>query len=198
MEDLLTWKNLIGFIKWDFERINGKITFRKLMMSLLYEPGFKYIFWMRVTRYFWLKRGLARIPFVLCRFILKHFAYKYTFDVSYRAKIGPGLSIAHHGYIVVRAAAVIGENCSLRPGVVIGKKLTDDVNAAVLGNNVDIGVGAKILGDVHIGNNVTIGANAVVTKDVPDNAIVAGIPARVLRYHGGDGVEDEEGFISNS
>lgn len=186
MKDVLTFKDLTGFIKWDFERINGKITFRKLMMSLLFEPGFKYIFWMRITRYFWLKRGLARIPFVLCRFILKHFAYKYTFDVSYRAKIGPGLSIAHHGYIVVRAAALIGENCSLRPGVVIGKKLTDDVNAAVLENNVDIGVGAKILGDVHIGNNVTIGANAVVTNDVPDNAIVAGIPARVLGYRNED------------
>ena len=182
MEDVFTWKDLIGFIKWDFERINGKIALRKFMMSLLFEPGFKYIFWMRVTRYFWLKRGPARITFVLCRFILKHFAYKYTFDVSYRARIGPGLSIAHHGYIVVRAAAVIGENCSLRPGVVIGKKLTDDVNAAFLCNNVDIGVGAKILGYVHIGNNVTIGANAVVTKDVHDNAIVVGIPARVMRY----------------
>lgn len=141
---------------------------------------------MRVTRYFWLKRGGARLLFVFCRLILKHFAYKYTFDVSYRAKIGPGLSIAHHGYIAVRAAAVIGENCSLRPGVVIGKKLTDDVNAAVLGNNVDVGVGAKILGDVHIGNNVIIGANAVVTKNVPDKAIVAGIPARVLRYRNED------------
>lgn len=182
MEDVRTWGDLVGFIRWDFERINGKLTFRKIMMSLLFEPGFKYIFWMRITRYFWLKRGLVRIFYVPCRFILKHFAYKYTFDVSYQAKIGPGLSIAHHGYIVVRAAATIGENCSLRPGVVIGKKLTDDVNAAVLGNNVDIGVGAKILGDVHIGNNVTIGANAVITKNVPDNAVVAGVPARILRY----------------
>ena len=182
MEDVRTWKDLISFIKWDFERINGKITFRKFMTSLLFEPGFKYIFWMRITRYFWLKRGFVRILFVPSRFILKHFAYKYTFDISYRAKIGPGLSIAHHGYIVVRAAATIGENCSLRPGVVIGKKLTNDVDAAVLGDNVDIGVGAKILGDIHIGNNVMIGANAVVTKDTPDNAIVAGSPARILRY----------------
>ena len=196
MKDVLTFKDLIAFIKWDFERINGKITFPKLMMSLLFEPGFKYIFWMRITRYFWLKRGVARIPFILCRFILKHFAYKYTFDVSYRAKIGPGLSIAHHGYIVVRAAALIGENCSLRPGVVIGKKLTNDINAAVLGNNVDIGVGAKILGDVHIGNNVTIGANAVITRDVPDNAIVAGIPARVLRYRNED-TTNEANIISD-
>lgn len=197
MEDVLTWKNLISFIKRDFERINGKITFRKFMTSLLFEPGFKYIFWMRVTRYFWLKRGLARLLFVVCRFILKHFAYKYTFDVSYRARIGAGLSIAHHGYIVVRAAAVIGENCSLRPGVVIGKKLTDDINAAILGNNVDIGVGAKILGDVQIGNNVMIGANAVVTKNVPDNAIVAGIPARVLRYRNED-VSNEKNSVFNT
>lgn len=197
MEDVRTWKDLLGFIKWDFERINGDITFCKFMKSMLIEPGFKYIFWLRLTRYFWLKRGLARIPYFLCRFILKHYAYKYTFDVSYRAQIGPGLSIAHHGYIVVRGAARIGRNCSLRPGVVIGKKLTEDSQAAVLEDDVDIGVGAKLLGNVHIGNRVLIGANAVVTKDVPDNAIVAGIPARILRYRSED-TEDETDTVFNS
>lgn len=181
LDDVTTIKKLIGFIKYDFERINGPIRFKTFMLSFLFEPGYKYILWMRITRYFWLKKGIWMPFYVICRFILKHFAYKYTFDVSYRAKIGPGLSIAHHGYLVVRAAATIGKNCSLRPDVVIGKRLTDE-DAAVLEDNVDIGVGAKIVGGVHIGNNVIIGANAVVTKDIPDNAIVAGIPAKILRF----------------
>ena len=133
MKDVLTFKDLKSFIKRDYEIINGRLTMRGLIMSLLFEPGFKYIFWMRITRFFWLKKGLFFIPFAACRFILKHYAYKYTFDVSYRALIGPGLSIAHHGYIVIWGAAVIGKNCHLRPGVVIGKDLKSE-EPAVLGD----------------------------------------------------------------
>jgi serine O-acetyltransferase len=53
----------------------------------------------------------------------------------------------------------------------------------MVGDNCYIGLDAKILGPVRIGNNVTIGANAVVTKDIPDNVIVAGIPAQIIRIH---------------
>lgn len=180
-EDVISIKQLLKFIKIDFERINGPIKLKRFLISLLFEPGFKYIIWMRITRYLWLRGGVLMPLFVASRFVLKHYAFKYTFDISYRTKIGPGLSIAHHGYIVVRAATVIGKNCSLRPGVVIGKRLTDET-PAVLEDNVDIGVGAKIIGGVHIGCNVLIGANAVVTKDVPSNAVVAGVPAKVIKY----------------
>lgn len=68
----------------------------------------------------------------------------------------------------------------MRPGVVIGKKLSHNTGGAIIGNNVSFGVGSKVIGEVNIGSNVIIGANAVVTKDVPDNCIVAGIPARVI------------------
>ena len=54
--------------------------------------------------------------------------------------------------------------------------------APTIGNNVIIGAGAKIMGDVKIGNNVTIGANAVVTHDVPDNCVVGGVPAKIIKY----------------
>lgn len=94
-------------------------------------------------------------------------------------KIGPGLRIYHFGCIVINPLTVIGENCTLRQGVTIGnRQAIDDV--PVLGNNVDIGAGAKILGKIRIGNNVSIGANAVVLKDVPDNHIAVGVPARIF------------------
>ncbi len=66
-------------------------------------------------------------------------------------------------------------------GVVIGGKEGSN-KVPFIGNNVKIATGAKVLGGIRIGNNVTIGANAVVLKDVPDNAVVVGIPARIIKY----------------
>ena len=72
----------------------------------------------------------------------------------------------------------MGENCILRQGVTIGTK-NEDHDVPVIGNHVEFGAGAKVLGKIRIGNNVTIGANAVVLCDVPDNSIAVGIPAKI-------------------
>ena len=179
-EEITSFKALKYFIYRDFWKINGCITFKKFMFSLLTEPGFKFVFWLRVTRYFFLKGKKAILLFMFSRCIMKHYSYKFNFDISYRTPIGPGMSIAHMGYIVV-AASKVGSNCFLRPGVVIGKNLTDNGITPVIGDNVHFGVGCKVIGDVNIGNNVVIGANSVVTHDVPSNTVMAGIPARKIR-----------------
>ena len=70
----------------------------------------------------------------------------------------------------------------MRPGVVFGKKLTEDTKGAIFGNNVDFGVGSKVIGEVHIGDNVTVGANAVITKAVPSNIVIAGVPAKIISW----------------
>ena len=95
------------------------------------------------------------------------------------ARIGGGLRIWHFGCIVVNPDAVIGDNCTLRQEVTIGNR-REEHDVPVLGDNVDVGAGAKILGKIRIGNGVSIGANAVVLCDVPDDHIAVGIPARVL------------------
>ena len=93
---------------------------------------------------------------------------------------GPGLQIAHHGEIIVNEAARIGENCLLHGGNCIGNKGTVDDNP-VIGDNFDLGIGAKIVGGVKLGNNVTVGANAVVTKSFEDDGItLVGVPAHNL------------------
>jgi tetrahydrodipicolinate N-succinyltransferase len=76
----------------------------------------------------------------------------------------------------------VGKNCSVNQLVVIG--WTDRTRGPILGDNVSVKAGAKILGPITIGNNVTVGANAVVTKDVPANCVVAGVPARIIRRNG--------------
>jgi serine O-acetyltransferase len=63
--------------------------------------------------------------------------------------------------------------------VVVGLKNVNEPIAPIMGNNVDIGTGAKVLGNIRIGNNVVIGANAVVLTDVPDNSVAVGVPATI-------------------
>jgi len=92
-------------------------------------------------------------------------------------EIGEHFIIDHFGGIVVSGYAKFGDHCRIRNGVVVGLKNVEHVNAPVFGNFVDIGAGAKILGDIRIGNHVHIGANAVVLCDVPDYSIAVGVPA---------------------
>jgi serine O-acetyltransferase len=95
--------------------------------------------------------------------------------------IGKNFCIEHSGGIVVSGFAKFGDNCRIRNGVVVGLSRVSDPCAPVFGNNVDIGAGAKVLGNIRIGNNVCIGANAVVLQDVPDNCIAVGVPATIKR-----------------
>ncbi|MFD4930816.1 serine O-acetyltransferase [Peribacillus butanolivorans] len=90
---------------------------------------------------------------------------------------GPGLKIPHNGSVIVNKKARIGKNCEIHSGVNIG---VHKGQVPKIGNNVYIGPGAKIFGGIKIGNNVAIGANSVVTKDVPDNVTVVGIPAKII------------------
>ena len=93
--------------------------------------------------------------------------------------IGKNFVIEHSGGIVVSGFAKFGDNCRIRNGVVVGLSRVDDPCAPSFGDNVDVGAGAKVLGNISIGNNVCIGANAVVLCDVPDNSIAVGVPAIV-------------------
>ncbi len=84
----------------------------------------------------------------------------------------------HPNGIVIHPDAVIGVNCLVFQQVTIG---TNGAGAPKIGGHVDIGAGAKLLGNISIGNHVKIGANAVVTTDIPDNSVAVGIPAKVIR-----------------
>lgn len=95
--------------------------------------------------------------------------------------IGPGFVI-QHGIGTLIGAQRIGRNCLIRHQVTIG--YTNDTDCPTIGDNVIIGCGAKILGNIRVGNNVKVGANAVVIKDVPDNCTVVGVPGRIVRQNG--------------
>ncbi len=93
--------------------------------------------------------------------------------------IGRNFVIEHSGGIVISGFASFGDDCRIRNGVVVGLSRVDEPCAPQIGNDVDIGTGAKVLGNIRIGNGVRIGANAVVITDVPDDCLAVGVPAAI-------------------
>lgn len=100
-------------------------------------------------------------------------------ELPCEAIVGRNFVIDHFGGIIVSGYARFGDNCRIRNGVVVGLRRVEEPVAPIIGNNVDIGAGAKLLGPIRIGDNSIIGANAVVIEDVPENSIAIGVPAVV-------------------
>lgn len=142
-----------------------------------------YIRHLRYMEYHKNKNGWHKWAFLYHWYKYKHLGFKLNFTI-YPNTVGPGFRIYHAGgFVHVGPNVRIGKNCTLLPGVVFGNKYEKPDGAAiVVGDNCYFGLGVKIFGNVTIGNNVTVGANAVVTKDIPDNAVVGGIPARIIKY----------------
>ena len=126
----------------------------------------------------WMRLVLTPIFFVI-RILLMP---SNTCDISPGAVIGPGLFLPHPIGVVIAPQVIVGANCSIFSDVVLGiNHLCSERQGPQLGNQVTIYTGAKVIGGIVIGSRVIIGANAVVVSDVPSQAIIAGIPARVIR-----------------
>lgn len=96
---------------------------------------------------------------------------------------GPGLCIVHYGTVIVNNHASVGANCRIQAGVNIGANGGDD--APHLGDNVYIGPGAKLFGNITLGSNIAIGANAVVNKSFDEDSItLVGVPAKIVSHEG--------------
>jgi serine O-acetyltransferase len=100
-------------------------------------------------------------------------------DLPCEATVGRRFLIENFGGIVISPDAVFGDDVVVRQGVTIDRRRTGERGAPTIGDRVDVGAGAKILGPIIIGDDVLIGANAVVIRDIPSNSIAVGIPARI-------------------
>src|SRR5262249_47225381 len=149
-----------------------------------------YTFYLRLCQYLYTQRPriLAWPLYILCRRIFTHYRYKFGVSIPHATSIGRGLYLGHLRDVVISDRAVIGDNCNISQGVTIGQSYRGARRGTpVVGNNVYIGPGAKIIGAVCIGDGAAVGANCVVTKDVPRSAVVVGVPGRVVSYEGSKG-----------
>lgn len=126
-----------------------------------------------------LKRILYLLPILYYRLSFHEKSIRLGFSIPLGV-FEEGLSIAHHGTIVVNGNARIGRNCRIQEGVNIGAT-NGSAKAPIIGNNVFIGTGAKIIGDVTIADDVAIGANAVVVKSITEPGTTwGGVPAKKI------------------
>ena len=158
-------------LKEDFKTYKGDWSRQGFWVMVVYRFG--------CWRYT-IKSGLLRKPFSLLYKILYKFIQVITgIELPCEVTVGKNFRIDHFGGIIISGFASFGDNCVIRDGVTVGLRRVDDPVAPQIGNNVDIGTGAKVLGGITIGDDVVIGANAVVLEDVPSNSIAVGVPARI-------------------
>lgn len=184
----MKYRNYKYLILSDLYRVAGSVKFSSLLRNILFGESFKYIFWMRTCRF---TREVAILRFTIypiAQLILQHYTYKFSIGIQFITDIGSGFYIGHFGGVFIYPNCRIGKNCNISQGVTIGNaNRGKNKGCPIIGDNVYIGPGAKIIGAVNIGDHVAIGANCVVTKDVPDFGVVVGVPGKVISYDGSTG-----------
>jgi serine O-acetyltransferase len=167
----------------DLKRYDKERNFFELWF---YEGGVRVMFYLRLAQ--WV-RSAIKIPVirkifsVATRIICIRVQNFSGICIPIETQIGPGFFIGHGGFgIVINGNTIIGKNCNIGTGVVIGMDSRGRVPR--IGDRVWIGSGAKIIGNIEIGNDSMILPNAVVRENVPQNARMDGIPAKVIDYKG--------------
>jgi len=169
--------NILSIIKNDIHAAFGRDPAARNMIEIaLCYPGLHAIWIYRISNQLW-NNGHK-----LAGRLLSHFARLMTgIEIHPGATIGEGVFIDHGMGVVIGETAEIGDNVTIYHGVTLGGISWEKVKRhPTIGNNVVIGAGAKILGNIKIGDNSTVGANSVVVVEVPANSTVVGIPGRIV------------------
>lgn len=140
---------------WNFQRLLRKVEYLTNCKKGLFWKTVKWFYYLRLLRY----RDMFMVPVNTC---------------------DAGLSISHSGTVIINALCKVGKNFHVHPGVVLGRGKSDD-EVPIIGDNVHLGPGVKIIGPIVIGDNTVVAANAVVTKSFPEgNCTLGGVPAKVI------------------
>ena len=153
---------------------------RSMVEILLLYPGLHAVVAYRVANFLWRNK----IPFIP-RLISQTARFFTGIEIHPGATIGRGLFIDHGMGVVIGETTIIGNNVTLFQGCTLGGTGKETGKRhPTLGDNVVVGTGAKVLGNIEIGSNSYVGANAVVIKTVPSNSTVVGVPGRITKQEG--------------
>lgn len=165
---------IFRFIKEEIDNIAIKDPAVNSKLEILMYPSFKAIIYYRISHKLYLKEH-----YTLARWLCEKAKRKTGIEIHPGAVIGKGMFIDHGSGVVIGETAIVGDNCTMFHGATLGGTGKEKGKRhPTIGNNVFIGSGAKVLGNILVGDNVKIGANAVVLKDVRSNSTVVGIPAK--------------------
>jgi serine acetyltransferase len=127
----------------------------------------------------------ARLCRPFYRSLFRYVRNHYGIELPWSVRVGRAVVFEHQGGIVIHGRSVIGDGCVIRQCVTLGNRSPDRPDDAPrLGENVDVGAGAKLLGAIRVGDEAIIGANAVVLRDVRSRTTVVGVPAKEVRNRG--------------
>ena len=169
----------MNFIQEQIKVIKEKDPALTSTIEVFMYPCFKAMIYYKISHYFYKKKH-----FLIARYISEKAKRKTGIEIHPGATIGKGLFIDHGTGVVIGETAIIGDNVTMFHGVTLGGTGKEKGKRhPTVGNNVFIGCGAKLLGNITIGDNAKIGANAVILKDVPQSATAVGIPGRILQKY---------------
>jgi serine O-acetyltransferase len=181
--------NFITLIKSDYKK------YRKYGSNFIFivflTQGFWATFQYRLahavyisTRNKIIRTGLM-LPFMLWQKLIEILT---GISIPASAIIGHSFYIGHFGGVILNAKTIIGNNCNISQGVTIGVSGVDSNRGTpVIGDNVYIGVNSAVVGKINVGNNVLVGACSLVNRDIPNNAVVVGVPARIVSNRSSQG-----------
>ena len=172
----------IDLIKSDLARI-AKPSFKNFLKWYFFPKGstFPFQVWFRIVA------GLKKNKFLkftvapIAYFMYRHLSFKYGISANTNIEIGAGLNIVH-GFGVFLNCKKIGNNFTVYQGVTLGSDAHNDKLIPAIENSVTIYPGAVVVGNVTLGDFSVVGANSYVAKDVPEYAVVAGVPAKIIKY----------------
>lgn len=171
-------ESFVEYIKADLSRI-CEPTLMNFLKQYFFSRGevFPYVFWLRIV-HFLRKRTLTKYTLAIpAYFILRHFQFKYGIHTNPNINIGKGIHIVHGGALYINCKS-IGEHFTVYQGVTLG---SNDGGIPVVKKNVSVYTGAVVCGSITLNDGCVVGANSYVSRDVEENCLVAGLPAKMLK-----------------
>ena len=159
------------------EKDRARYARKSHLLSYILYPGYKIIVNYRRCRLFQ-ENKLAYPLYMLQRVRYNRLCVKYGCDIPSHTTIGAGFRIDHPVGVVINSQARIGDNVTVKSGVVIGDTFK---GTPIIGDNVLFGVHAIVIGPVKVGKNVIIGAGSVVTKNIESDSVYCGVPAKKIK-----------------
>lgn len=178
---------MFDLIQQDLCKFNHRWPFEWSMLKAVLNPRFWPMLLFRISSFFFRHRlGVLAKCVSLMNQIL------FGCDIARGAKIGGGLYMPHPQGIVIGEHVVIGKNCIVHQGVTFGARGEEhELANPILGDDIEVATGAKLIGGFRVGHYARIGANSVVLNDIPDFGVAVGIPAKVVKFR-----QDIQGAVS--